>query len=1136
MTPIYVYLPKALDFSSHGLGALSPTEALVTEKAGADYELSLKHPMDAEMRWVNLKQGAVIKLLSPARLSPLVSELHEGKYKIYKAINATPLLLRGKADGEILERLSVGEEMVYIKDLPRGFAMVVAQSGLSGAVLKTDIRFEREEVKQTLVSFRPTLPRLFRVFEVIEDSKALEIRVLARAICFDELGNLVKRFNPQGVSAKDALDGMVNDLTNTDHALRYHTRLTTPVSAEWAKKNAVQALGDPESGLAALTGGLLVRDNGDISLIPAQEYGAGITIEHGKNLIGVTARLNTAEVVTRLLPVGRGSDGNDLYLPEMYIDSPMISDYPAPRAQLLNAKGDTHQALRAEAQEMFNRGCDLPEIEIEVDFILLGDTEEYKQYRNLQAVSLHDSLRVRHEGLGLDFKARVLSYVFDALLGRYKSLTIGNVKAGAELGNIAAFQLPNAGIPGMKLVPGSVDTRQIRALAVGSAQIQNAAIELAHIKDAAVKSLNAEALTALKARLGEVVAGQIVTDSLYADIAAISQTQITTAAIGFAQVKDLTAGTAIIREGIGGRLIIDRLQVSEANIVNLQAGSLLLHGEAGGLYRLKIDETGRVVTELRYLGGGEIENHSLDAELKLVEQSITANLLNVGQIFASSALIGAIKAQNIEAQAINASHLNPAVFEAAAQNATGQQLVVEFSNGTILDAEKTATMARVRVYHGGREITAKIPEGLVRWERISGDADGDAAFNADPAHLGRKEVEIRGEDVDFRGVLRCVIDEVRLHSLPVYEEGCLVMRDFGTGDAAFFTMAEGVLYYNGETAYTVSEGRLAVDMVIGAFTLDTTLMNLKTSYMSLTRQGVELYGSGHLKLLSGGIFNLRAGNGNEAIGMSNDEVSGFYQWAGSAEPATAPFSVKRDGTVKATKLKLGMTNMTEITHGWTDGFRDDADTTHPVTVSEYLNSDIVGVKKMMLTFKAEPIRVNAKGVAAGGGATSGAGGAVSRTSRAGGGSTSSLISLSTQTSGVGSTGTANAVNGHRHSVDGHNHVVDAHAHSISSHTHIIDLDNHAHSIPDHVHALQYGIWEGGIASALTVYVDGSLAGAFDAIGAQELDLVPFLIKENGKVTRGVYHTIEIGVNALTRIVGSVYTQVLLGVDENSPIY
>lgn len=137
-------------------------------------------------------------------------------------------------------------------------------------------------------------------------------------------------------------------------------------------------------------------------------------------------------------------------------------------------------------------------------------------------------------------------------------------------------------------------------------------------------------------------------EEIHADIADIGMTNIGQADIDFAQIKDTSIGTAIIREGTGGKLFIDRLAVSDANIVSLTVGELMIKDDNGKLARVYVDSEGEIHTEPASFDGTDMLNNSSVSGGKLIENTITARELNVSQIFADSALIGAIKTANLD--------------------------------------------------------------------------------------------------------------------------------------------------------------------------------------------------------------------------------------------------------------------------------------------------------------------------------------------------------------------------------------------------------------------------------------------------------------------------------------------------------
>lgn len=111
-------------------------------------------------------------------------------------------------------------------------------------------------------------------------------------------------------------------------------------------------------------------------------------------------------------------------------------------------------------------------------------------------------------------------------------------------------------------------------------------------------------------------------------------------------------------------------------------------------------------------------------------------------------------------------------------------------------------------------------------------------------------------------------------------------------------------------------------------------------------------------------------------------------------------------------------------------------------------------------------------------------------------------------------------------------IIESHTHSVSipSHTHSVTINEHTHSVTltPHEHDLVYGIFEGGIASAVTMKVDGTDVPTSYTTGTDEVDIVEWLSKDGGgKIERGIWHTLEIYPDALTDIEGCAYVQTFI---------
>ena len=128
---------------------------------------------------------------------------------------------------------------------------------------------------------------------------------------------------------------------------------------------------------------------------------------------------------------------------------------------------------------------------------------------------------------------------------------------------------------------------------------------------------------------------------------------------------------------------------------------------------------------------------------------------------------------------------------------------------------------------------------------------------------------------------------------------------------------------------------------------------------------------------------------------------------------------------------------------------------------------------------------------------------------------------------------------HRHAMDhhhdiGHSHTVPSTTINIENHQHSIDIPAHSHSftIPSHTHGIVYGIYEGGVASGVTIKVDGTDVPASAMVDAggnklSEIDVIPYMSMSGGKISRGVWHEIQLVPDKLTRIEANLFVQTFI---------
>lgn len=200
----------------------------------------------------------------------------------------------------------------------------------------------------------------------------------------------------------------------------------------------------------------------------------------------------------------------------------------------------------------------------------------------------------------------------------------------------------------LKVIEASMKKATIDALQASMVRIVETEIGRANIDWARINTLVAEMARVAHA---EITEGQIEwaeIEDLHAAIADIASAAITTADIDWGHVKDLITGRAIITEGEAGELYIARLAVTEANMVSLTVGELVVKGEDGSFYALTVDEDGNIDTEKKEIENSDVADASIHGGEKLIEGSVTAQTLNAQDIFGDSAVIRQLIAENLD--------------------------------------------------------------------------------------------------------------------------------------------------------------------------------------------------------------------------------------------------------------------------------------------------------------------------------------------------------------------------------------------------------------------------------------------------------------------------------------------------------
>lgn len=300
----------------------------------------------------------------------------------------------------------------------------------------------------------------FRIDSVTVNTSSGTVEAHAQHISYDGAGSPAGQCALQMVtpaSAAELLRASLLEPTSIGIAVGCSSTIR---EADWTYRNLANALLDPDTGLVALARGRLIRDNLEIFIPANEQTSPKLRLARGVNLRGVTWKQDSAEIINRVIPVAKDENGDELLLPEGYIDS-ADTGFPIRRAEVLETGLQVGQSqkqadgsviiltramvleqMRQLAQARFDTDhADAARVSLSVDFLLLGDTEEFRQYRGLQSVQLYDWILIEDSAVGLSTVAQVKSIRWDAILGRYNGVTLGDVRdhglravAGYELG------------------------------------------------------------------------------------------------------------------------------------------------------------------------------------------------------------------------------------------------------------------------------------------------------------------------------------------------------------------------------------------------------------------------------------------------------------------------------------------------------------------------------------------------------------------------------------------------------------------------------------------------------------------------------------------------------------------------------
>ena len=712
MAEAYIYDQDCKDFSNIGLcGRLCESVCDFEEVANGMAELTMEHPIDEDGRYLLLVPGRIIKASVPVRNIP---ELDDDTQQYVTTIerwyirsDATKLQRsvynkrddqvtsdkagadededKTKYDKKRLRILKKGQKVTVLRnygDLYPEYRIRVGK--ITGYIDKTALRdkstYTYTDTYRSVDGFFEriapswrTKEQLFRIYSAVRDDD--KVVVHARHIFFDNMYALTTYENTGTPSIKTVLNGIRNNRCGqclTD----FHTNITgTRSGAHYENQNIVEAILDPDEGVAHRWNADVIRDNYDCYLIGGMAYDRGTTLEYGNDLLGVEYDVNWENVVTHVRPVGETAAGKPLYLTghKGMVISSNASNYPFAHVAVLKVNeakvrkdvmttAEARAKMQTAANELLAAGCDQPEIGLKVEFTQLGETEEYAAYKDLKQMFLFDMVRVHHKRLNINAEVQVVRIVWDCRLERMKEVELGSVRtvvakissyqigsvSGSKLsdGSVSAAALGDDSISARHMQAESVDTRQLVAESVVTATLAAGAVTADKMEANAVKT---KVLEAFNAVIQNLEAGHVQAETLDAAMAYIASLEAGFATFTQAQVTHMVAN-ALNLDGNGtmNDVFIRNLRVAYAQMVSATIGNLCIKASDGNYYTIDVSQAGLVTATQTSLTPAEIAAGETEGHKTILDTDIVAANLATDTLLATYALVNRIDAARID--------------------------------------------------------------------------------------------------------------------------------------------------------------------------------------------------------------------------------------------------------------------------------------------------------------------------------------------------------------------------------------------------------------------------------------------------------------------------------------------------------
>lgn len=271
--------------------------------------------------------------------------------------------------------------------------------------------------------------QMFRVYQITKPINGV-CSVYAHHITYDLAKAPVMPFTATG--ATNVVNGLVSHMASTYE----FTMITDIVNALSVftltePKYFRECLGGYQGSILDVFGGEYEWDNTTVKLLAHRGSDNGVQIRYGKNLTDIQQETNIESMYDAVIGYATVNDTTTTGTVQM------ITQVSSPKTMIVDFSDEFDDDETVTVEKLNTLALDYiqthdmtaPKVSIDVSFVALASTDQYKDIAPLEHVKLCDTVHVLFEKLGVNASAKVIKTTYDSLNERLLSVEIGDAKS-----------------------------------------------------------------------------------------------------------------------------------------------------------------------------------------------------------------------------------------------------------------------------------------------------------------------------------------------------------------------------------------------------------------------------------------------------------------------------------------------------------------------------------------------------------------------------------------------------------------------------------------------------------------------------------------------------------------------------------